>query len=143
MNSEGVASLIAVVLGLLAVVGALWRWVLLPNLREQLIAPIEETRKQVTENHHTHRPPTIVDRLEDIDSRLTDIAGVTDAIGLSQTAVLKLARRLEVRVERHNAWSDEEHRRLWIVVESLLGDDPAPHESQRKGNQDDSRYPRG
>lgn len=60
---------------LCVIVGLAVRYVLVPYLREHLIAPVQETHKQVTENHHqSPASPTLPDRIEDL---ATDVRALT------------------------------------------------------------------
>ncbi|MBB3041230.1 hypothetical protein [Nocardioides soli] len=53
-----------------AILGVLVRLVLLPYLREHLIAPVKQVEKQVSENHHSNEPPTVLDRLDDVQQEV-------------------------------------------------------------------------
>lgn len=105
---EVLGTVVGIAVGLVVLLGALWRWVILPNLREQL-ALTRETHKQVTDNKHANRHPTILDRLEDIESSL-------DVVALNQLAVLK-------RLGRHIGESESDRARLWLMVETLAHED--------------------
>lgn len=105
---ETLGTSLGVVLAILAVLGLLWRFVLLPNLREQLFQPIEDTRRQVVENRHKHTRPTILDRIDDVEQTL-------EAIALNQQAILK-------RLGDHIGESTTDRSHLWLMVESLIYD---------------------
>lgn len=98
-------AVLGVVLSGLALLAAAWRWVVLPNLREQLFTPVAETRRQVSENRHTNRHPTLMDRLDDVESSL-------DVVALNQLAILK-------RLGAHIGESTQDRAALWLIVESL------------------------
>lgn len=115
---ETVGAVLAVVVAAFVVVGAIWRFVLLPNLREQLIRPIEETRRQVSENKHVNRRPTILDRLDDVEQTL-------EAIGLNQTAVLR-------QISEHVGESATDRRHLWLVIEALIHEEADTRPIERK-----------
>jgi hypothetical protein len=114
---ETVGAVLAVVVTAFAVVGALWRFVILPNLREQLLRPVEETRRQVMENKHVNRKPTLLDRLDDVEQTL-------EAIGLNQTALMK-------QIGDHVGESVADRRHLWLVIEALVHEEQI---TERKGN---------
>jgi hypothetical protein len=101
-----VGAVLAVVVTAFAVVGVLWRFVLLPNLREQLLRPVEETRRQVMENRHVNKRPTLLDRLDDVEQTL-------EAIGLNQTALMK-------QIGEHIGESTNDRAHLWLVIEALV-----------------------
>lgn len=135
MNGDAIGTLVAVGVGVLTLLGALWKFVVLPNLREQLFEPIHETRRQVTENNHANHVPTVLDRIDDLTNELSDVKGTIEAIGLSQAAVLRVAqriRRLEQRVSEHETWAGSESRFLRRLLESLVRED-LDHPDKRKG----------
>lgn len=140
--SEAMGAILGTLLAVLALVGALWKWVVLPNLREQLFHPMREVSRQVTENKHANVTPTILDRLEDIEGRLTGVAETVEAIGLSQSAVLRMSGRvhsIEQRLGRHVGWSDEEVIRIWRALTTVMPDQPPQHRERttddESGNQ--------
>lgn len=61
------------------------KFILLPWLREHLVAPVAETRRQVSENNHANPEPTLPDRIEDL---ATDIRALTHVM------------------DQHLSWSD-------------------------------------
>lgn len=103
---ETLGASIGVVLGVLAILGLIWRFLLLPNLREQLLKPVDETRRQVTENRHLNRQPTVLDRLDDLQNHV-------DLLALNQLAVLR-------KLGAHMTESAEDRHHLWLMVESLI-----------------------
>lgn len=133
-----VATGLGVIATLLVVVGALWKWVVLPNLREQLFRPVEETRRQVVENKHANTPPTVLDKIDDVAAQLVDLAATVDAVALTQGAVLRVAARLrkvEQSLGEHLAAAGEAERRIWLLLESLVHEEHA----QQEGKTDDER----
>lgn len=62
-------------------VGLAVRYVLLPYLRDHLIQPVNETHKQVTENHHAqpNGQPTVLDRIDDVQRDVKALSVVMDA----------------------------------------------------------------
>ena len=103
---ETLGAMLGVVAGVFIIVGVLWRWVVLPNLREQLLKPIRETNRQVTENKHTNAAPTVLDRIHDLEA-------LVEAVGLNQHAILR-------RLGRHIGESEQDRASLWVIVESLI-----------------------
>lgn len=112
MTVEGVAAVLGVVLTLLALTGVLWRYVLLPNLREQLFDPVKENHRQLTENRHTNHEPTLLDRLDDLENHI-------ELVALNQLALLK-------RVGTHIGDSEADRARLWLIIDSLIHDRKEP-----------------
>jgi hypothetical protein len=111
-----IGAIIGAALGVCALLGIAWKWVVLPNLSEHF-AKVSETHKQVTENRHANAHPTILDRLEDIESSL-------DIVALNQLAVLR-------RLGKHIGESEADRSRLWLMVESLAHED----EERSKGKE--------
>lgn len=71
-------------------VGLAVRFILMPYLRDVLLAPVQETHKQVTENHHANKDqPTVLDRIADV-----------------QTDVNTLSRVLEGHMRTSDSWLD-------------------------------------
>ena len=131
---ETLGAVLGVTLAMLALMGALWRWVVLPNLREQLLKPVEETRVQVTENRHRHRPPTVRDQLDDVETTLKDIANHVDLVALNLLAVSK-------QIGTHIGESEQDRARLWLMVESLVHEQGKRKRTERK--QRDARSDQG
>lgn len=71
-------TLAATMLGIFAtlgtIVGFLW-WLGKPRfvewIRSELIAPVQATHKQVSENHHDNETPTVLDRIDDVQQIAT------------------------------------------------------------------------
>lgn len=80
---------------LLALIGLAVRFILLPYLREHLIEPVKETRKQVTVNHHSSETPTVLDRIDDVSQQVHRLAGMFDG---------------------HLDWSQREVDALWAAL---------------------------
>jgi hypothetical protein len=75
------------------------RFILLPYMRDHLVDPVKEVRKQVTENHHaTFEQPTLPDRLEDLHSEVRGLARVMDV---------------------HMQWSETEHEVMHRKLRAL------------------------
>lgn len=91
---------IATILGVSAVLGLAVRWVLMPYLREHLIAPVKATARQVNVNGHTSDPPTLLDKV--------------DKIEVNQRVMSQMW-------EGHLAWSEDETSRLWHEIRHLRG----------------------
>lgn len=134
---EVVATVLGVVLTLCALIGIAWRFVVLPNLREQLFQPVEETRRQVVENKHVSVPPTLVDQLHSLADDVRDLTVTVDAIGISQAAVLRVAnkvQRIEKNLGEHVEEATTDRKRIWLLLESLTHEENL----QQKGKRSES-----
>lgn len=81
MNSEArdtITWTLGTFLSLCMILGLAVRFVLYPWLRDHLVTPVKATQRQVTENHHQHDPPTVIDRLEELSREVHAIANVMD-----------------------------------------------------------------
>lgn len=105
-------AVLGVVVALLVICGALWSWVVLPNLREQLLKPVAENRRQLTENRHQHRRPTVLDRLDDLEQTLVDVEQMLEGVALNQTAIL-------AKLGDHIGESAQDRVALWLNVDRL------------------------
>jgi hypothetical protein len=89
----------------LVVVGFAVRYVLVPYLRDHLVRPVEDVRKQVSENSHTNTPATLPDRIEDVHAEISALARVLEGHLESSDrwldALFKRIERLENRVGHH------------------------------------------
>lgn len=79
-------------LAALTIAGLAVRYLLMPYLRDHLVKPVEQVRKQVSENGHANEEPTVLDRIAEVKE---DVAGVKTDIG----AVVRV-------VDEHLAYSD-------------------------------------
>jgi hypothetical protein len=113
------------VLAVCAVVGLIVRFVLLPYLRAEVVEPVKETHRQVTPHHRpANAEPTIVDRLDDVQSELRAVAEVAEGLSKKVRANRDLiaaaghsADAAHARLTEHEAWAREEDRRLWRAIE--------------------------
>lgn len=81
------------------------RYALLPWLREHLVNPVSEVKKQVTENQHANEVPTIPDRIDDVSQQVFD----------SSLQIAVLARMFEGHLEQ----TAEESDAVWEAIERL------------------------
>jgi hypothetical protein len=98
-------------------IGLATKYVLLPWLRDHLVAPVRETHRQVAENGHANEEhPTIPDRLEDLGAKV-DLATQAHA---DQARDLQAVTRV---VDEHLRWSDRwvdlVDRELQLVKDQL------------------------
>lgn len=113
------------VLGVSAIVGLVVRWALLPYLREQLVKPVQETHRQVTPHDRPggDAEPTIVDRLDDVQTTVSEVRAEVEAIAkkaVRNRALAEAAGRAadaaHKRLGDHEAWAREEDSRLWRAI---------------------------
>lgn len=75
------------------------RYILLPWLREHLVAPMKQVEKQVTENHHSNKNPTVLDRIDDVQN---------EVMALARELAVASEERQEIRqaFRAHTNWSE-------------------------------------
>lgn len=109
-SRDTVTFLLTTLVSMSVLAGLAVRFILMPYLRDHLIEPVQQTHKQVTENHHRNQEqPTLPDRLEDVR---TDIAAVRVDVGA-------LARVMDTHMEwseRHSTHTDRKIRHLRRIV---------------------------
>jgi len=70
---------LATALTVLIITGLGVRYILVPYLRDNLVRPVKDVRRQVTENHHdAPGRPTVLDRIEDVHDEIRALAHVMD-----------------------------------------------------------------
>ncbi len=116
VSTSDVGVFTSATLGVLALVGLAVRFVLVPYLREHLVRPVQETHRQVTQNRHESREPTVVDRIDDVLGEVRRLADSTTATQSIANAALKSASGAHRRIDDHVAWAREEDNRLWSAV---------------------------
>lgn len=122
MNSalDLVATSVGILIGVGAIIAGIVKWVIMPNLRESLIKPLEnvqrqtaDVHRQTTENHHSNVEPTLPDRLDDIQRDLKKFDGVIEAVIMLREEFARDRRRLRLL-----------HRRLDEALERYHGETP-------------------
>lgn len=93
---------IGTLIGLSVLIGLAVKYLLMPYLRDHLIVPMRQVEKQVSENSHSNREPTVLDRIDDVQDTVNRIA-----TGLEKA---------NERFDRHLGWSHEEANRLWHAI---------------------------
>lgn len=112
-----IGEVLALALATCALLGIAWRVVVLPNLKTHLFDPVRDTRRQVTENRHKNKDPTVLDRIDDLENHI-------ELVALNQLAVLR-------RLGAHIGESEQDRARLWLMVESLTHEHRRPHDDTR------------
>ena len=92
-------------ISLCTIAGLAVKFVLLPYVKEHIVAPVRQTEKQVSENHHSNEEPTVLDKIADVSDKVEGI-------------------RQEVQVvarihEGHLNWSDKWTRRIEADLETI------------------------
>lgn len=116
---DAVTFLLGTFLTLCLIAGMLTRWVLLPYLRDHLIAPVQETHSAVTENHHASAAaPTLPDRLEDVHGVAVE----------ALQAVKALARVMDAHMDWSDRWTSLWEREITNLKQRKEGttDDENP-----------------
>lgn len=62
--------ILVIITGTTGLIGLMVRFALVPYLRDQLIAPVQETHRQVTENGHANDSPTVMDLIHDVQAAI-------------------------------------------------------------------------
>jgi len=83
--------LLATTITAATLVGLSVKFILLPYLRDHLVDPMKQVKKQVTENHHSNTVPTVLDRIDDVSKQVGSLGEV---------------------VAEHMRWSEEWVRRI-------------------------------
>lgn len=104
-------------LGVLALIGAAYKWVLLPNLREQVVKPLHEARRELTGGKHD---PSIRDQLDELSGEIED-------------ATLEL-RAMALMFDGHLEWSQAEVDALWRELKRQRDAGERPPPPRHKGD---------
>lgn len=99
-----------------AVLGLVVRYALVPYLRDQLVIPVKETHRQVTQNRHQNREPTVLDRIDDVHDAVQRVEASVVAVQAVANAAARSAGGAHRRLDQHVAWAREEDTRLWQAV---------------------------
>jgi hypothetical protein len=105
-----VAAAVGITVGLLTLLGAAVKWVLLPYIQRELVDPIQQTHHQVTVNHHSSETPTILDRLDDVQDEIRSVRS-------------DLSSHL-LNAERAQSDGHAEARQMWSAIEAIAKTDP-------------------
>lgn len=65
----GAGAVCGSILAMLGLAGVFWK-IALPWLREQIVAPVQQSNRALTVNHHTSTKPTVLDLLDDLRSEI-------------------------------------------------------------------------
>jgi hypothetical protein len=112
-----VAFLLSTFSALLVITGLAVKYVLLPWLKDHLVAPLQETHRQVSQNGHAHQAsPTIPDRLEDLAEK---VDGATSAHEQQARAQKALANVLDQHLQWSDRWVDVVDREIALLKDQL------------------------
>ena len=62
------------------IIGLAVRLILMPYLRDHLIKPMAQVKRQVSENHHHNSEPTVLDRIDDVGTAVARNGAETKAL---------------------------------------------------------------
>lgn len=114
--SENTRELITWTLGtittLCVLLGLAVRFILVPYLREHVIKPVKQVEKQVSENAHANKTPTVLDKIDDVQSGVDDVTKRQDEMAID----MKLLREM---FKGHIEWSEEWVERIEKDVHRL------------------------
>lgn len=100
---EIITWMLGTLLSLSTLVGLLTRFVLIPYIKEHVVSPMQDVRRQVTENHHTNPVPTVLDRIDDVSQQIKEWG--------------EESRELRRQVDEHMSWSAR-----WVdLIEREIG----------------------
>lgn len=103
MDWQVVSAALGSAVSLSVLAGLAVRVALVPYLRDHLFAPVQQTNKQVTENHHSNDQPTVLDRLDDVHNEVKAMSRMFDG---------------------HLDWSQREVDRIWNELQRRRRDRP-------------------
>lgn len=104
---------ILTLIGVCTLVGFATKFVLLPWLRDHLVTPMQTVERQVSENSHANKPPTVLDRIDDVQQSVNDLGNWITESRQDRKALHDELGRLQHRLDTHLGWSHEEANRLW------------------------------
>lgn len=123
VSAAEVGVVASAVLSVLAIAGLVVRYALLPYLRDQLIEPVRETHRQITEHDPRTPSTTIRDQVDDLTSKVDDVLERVEMLSAEATAAAVTARAAARstrstmrRLDRHLHWANEEAHRLWSTI---------------------------
>ena len=64
----------------LGICSASWRYIIMPNIRAELVAPVTRVEHQVTRNGGANNPPTLPDKVARVDAKADLILDRLDRI---------------------------------------------------------------
>jgi len=76
MNSdtrELITWILGTTISLSVLIGLAVKFVLMPYLYDHLVKPMKQVEKQVSENHHSNKVPTVLDRIDDVQKTVEEM----------------------------------------------------------------------
>lgn len=67
------SALAIIITSTIVILGAFWKFIILPQIRLEVVKPVQETHQQVTENGGRNDPPTLPDKLHTIQESVDDL----------------------------------------------------------------------
>lgn len=74
---EDYASLAVIIASTGGLLGAFWTFVIMPQIRQEIVKPVRETHQQITENGGRNDPPTLPDRFHALQE---SVDGLTESM---------------------------------------------------------------
>ena len=88
------------------IIGLVVKFVLMPYLREHLVKPMKQVEKQVSENHHSNKKPTVLDRIDDVQRSVEEM----------RTEMKGMASMYEGHITWSEKWVNLVERELDFVI---------------------------
>ncbi len=103
MNSdtrELITWILGTTISLSIVIGLAVKFVLMPYLRDHLVTPMKQVEKQVSENHHSNKVPTVLDRIDDVQQAVDDMRSEIKTMATMYEGHIQWSERWVSLVER-------------------------------------------
>lgn len=110
------ATAVGLILGLATLGGLLVRYALLPWLREHIVTPLGDTRRQVTVNGHVSSTPTLLDRVDTVAHRLRATLQQLDTVEAKVDDNAERVNATATMLDGHLDRSAGEWGRLWDSI---------------------------
>lgn len=126
-SRETITWILSTMIALAFLFGLATKLVLMPYLREHLIGPMAQVKRQVSENHHHNSEPTVLDRIDDVGRDVRALSRVFDEH-------LSFSDRWVGLTEREIALIQAEMRMVWEQIRSHHPD----HKGEGKSDEETS-----
>lgn len=107
MNADArelITWILGTTISLSILLGLAVKFVLMPYLKEHLVRPMKQVEKQVSENAHANKQPTVLDRIDDVKVQVESLSA-----GIEEARADRLA--LHRMFAEHSDWSQR-----WVDV---------------------------
>lgn len=121
MDWQTIGAATGAVLGVCGIVGLLYRFVLLPNLRSELVVPVAETHRQVTgPESSSASDPTLREQVDDLHDQVRDTATKLAAMGRM--------------FDGHLDWAQDEVDALWAELRAERAQEQRQQEGKHRND---------